>query len=99
METASFVCGIIAVATACFVYTSLVCGSLAILFALLSRGGELTLTPKAKAGLVMGCAGLAFVLFMVVYTVAVAELYYGGLEEMMRQMYEGMGIDYDALFR
>ncbi len=99
MEAASFYLGIIAVTTPCLIYTTLICGSLGIVFALLSRGGELTLTPRAKAGLIMGLTGLAILLFMIVYTIAVASLCYGGLEEMLRQMYGQMGLDYDVIFR
>lgn len=99
MEAASFFLGIVAVTTPCLVYTTLICGSLGILFALLSRGGELTLTPRARAGLIMGLAGLAILLIMIVYTIVVANICYGGLEEMMRQMYGQMGLDYDAIFR
>lgn len=99
MENASFILGIISIATACLVYTTLICGSLSILFALLSRGGEHTLAPKAKTGLILGCISLALILLLMVYTIVYANVYYGGLEEMMRQMYTTMGLDYDALLR
>ncbi len=99
MEAASFYLGIIAVTTPCLVYTTLICGSLGIVFALLSRGGELTLTPKARAGLIMGLVGLSILLFMIACTIIVANVSYGGLEEMMRQMYGQMGLDYDLIFR
>ncbi len=98
MELASFVLGIIAIATSCLVYTTLICGSLAIVFALLSRGGETTMGPRAKAGLTMGCVGLVIIGLMMLYTVVIANLYYGGLEEMLRETYSSMGIDYDMLF-
>lgn len=99
MENASFFLGILAVTTPCLVYTTLICGSLGILFALLSRGGEKTMTPKARTGLILGLVGLGILVCMVVYTIVVANVYYGGLEEMMRQMYGQMGLDYDMIFR
>lgn len=99
MENASFILGIISIATACLVYTTLICGSLSILFALLSRGGEHTFAPKAKTGLILGCISLALILLLMVYTIVYANVYYGGLEDMMRQMYTTMGLDYDALLR
>lgn len=96
-ETASFFLGVIALASSCTVYTTLICGALSIVFALLSRGGEMTLTSRAKAGMVMGVIGLAVVVFMFVYTIVFANTYYGGIEEMLREVYGSMGIDYEAL--
>ena len=98
MESAAFICGIISLLSICLVYPTLVCGALGITFALLSRGGEMTCTPKAQAGLVMGCISLGFVIFLLVYTVVFAYAFYGGIEEMMREMYKMMGLDYDMIF-
>lgn len=99
LENAAFILGIIAIITPCVVYPALICGALSIVFALLSRGGELTLTPRAKIGLTLGSIGLAIVILLIVYTLLIAELYYGGFENMARQVYGSMGVDYDALFR
>lgn len=99
METAAFVLGLIAAATICMVYPALICGSLAVMFALLSRGGELTFSPRAKAGLALGIMGLVIVLLMFAYTILVANLYYGGIEEMLREVYGSMGIDYDTFLQ
>ena len=99
MESAAFILGIIAMILSCLVYPALICGALSIVFALLSRGGELTFTPKAKAGLVMGSAGLVIVAALTIWTLIVAQVYYGGVEEMMREMYGQLGLDYDAIFR
>lgn len=97
MENAALLLGVIAVATICLVYPALICGSLAIVFALLSRGGERTLTTHAKAGLVLGSISLGIILLMIVYTLIIAEVYYGGLLNMAREVYGSMGIDFDAL--
>lgn len=97
METASFFLGLIAIASSCTVYASLICGALSIVLALLSRGGEMTLTPKAKAGLIMGIIGLALVIFMFVYTIVFANIYYGGIEKMIQEVYGSMGIDFESL--
>lgn len=99
MERMALLLGIIAIATPCLVYTSLICGSLSIVFALLSRGGELTLAPRAKTGLILGSIRLGIVLLMFAYTIFVANVYYDGLEDMMRQMYGSLGIDFDALMQ
>lgn len=66
-------------------------------FALLSRGGERTLTSRAKIALILGAIALGIVLAMIIYTFAIAELYYGGVENMARQVYGTLGIDFDTL--
>ena len=96
MENAALLLGVIGAATFCLVYPALICGSLAIVFALLSRGGERTLT-RAKIALILGAIALGIVLAMIIYTFAIAELYYGGVENMARQVYGTLGIDFDTL--
>mgnify|MGYP007001697205 CR=1 FL=1 len=86
MENAALLLGVIGAATFCLVYPALICGSLAIVFALLSRGGERTLTSRAKIALILGAIALGIV-----------ELYYGGVENMARQVYGTLGIDFDTL--
>lgn len=97
MENAALILGVIAIATPCLVYPALICGALAIVFALLSRGGEHTLAPRAKIGLILGSIGLGIVLLMIIYTFAVAEVYYGGILNLARELYGSLGIDFDAL--
>ena len=99
MENAALFLGIIAIATPCFVYPSLICGALGIVFALLSRGGETTLTSRAKIGLTLSAIGLGIVVFLLFYTVMYAYAYYGGIEEMARDVYGSMGIDFDMLMQ
>ena len=88
MENAALLLGVIGAATFCLVYPALICGSLAIVFALLSR---------AKIALILGAIALGIVLAMIIYTFAIAELYYGGVENMARQVYGTLGIDFDTL--
>ena len=85
MENAALLLGVIGAAT------------FAIVFALLSRGGERTLTSRAKIALILGAIALGIVLAMIIYTFAIAELYYGGVENMARQVYGTLGIDFDTL--
>lgn len=99
LENAAFICGIIAIVTPCVVYPAFICGALAIVFALLSRGGERTMTSRAKIGLALGAIGLGIVLLMLIYTLVVAYVYYGGFWEMARDVYSSMGIDFDALMQ
>lgn len=99
MENLSLFMGIVALATMCFVYPALICGALGITFALLSRGGELRFGYRAKFGLTISSIALGMMILMIVYTFVVAIVYYGGIENMAREMYQMMGIDYDALLK
>lgn len=99
MENLSLFMGVLALTTLCFVYPTMVCGAFGITFALLSRGGELRFGSRAKYGLAISSIALGIVLLMFVFTIVVANVYFGGIENMARQMYEMMGIDYDTLLQ
>lgn len=51
MTTAAIILSTIAMSTVCCIYISFVCGILGIIFALLSKGGELTMSHNAKTAL------------------------------------------------
>ena len=104
MALASFILGIIAVITSGCIYLAIVCGSLGIILALLSRGGEMKLTSRGIAGLTLSSIGLA--LTFLIYTAAFLfhirsfggsdafmeeymKLYNGGSIE---ELYQSMGI-------
>ena len=108
MEITSLILGILALTTCSCLYTSLIFGSLAIIFALLSRGGELTMTARSKTGFWLGIASL--ILFVgIIGLCIVVVMSYGGIEEFMtaydalcQQMYgmsfeEMYGMDYHEL--
>ena len=99
MESAALMLGITGLVLFCLVYPPLICGSLAITFALLSRGGTATMTSRAKTGLLLGSVALGLILLTFAYTLVVANVYYGGLENMMREVYGSLGIDYDMIMR
>ncbi len=106
MEFYSMVLGIIALVTFCTLYSPLICGSLAIVFALLSRGGEATFAPRARAGLTTGSIAVGLVVFLCAFSVIYVLVFYGSVENMLiqtedivRPMYERLGIDYDMLLQ
>lgn len=94
METASLVLGIVAISCG---YTSVICGALAIIFALLSRGGETTMGSKAKVGLGLGIAGFIIALLICV-AFAFAYNYYGGLDGLLRAYCDMYGLDYQEMY-
>lgn len=85
MAIAAMVLGIIGTATGCCVYTGIGCGALAIILALLSRGGEMTLSPKAKAGLWLGIAGIVLGIFIYVIYFIFTILQFGSFENYMNE--------------
>lgn len=88
METASLVMGILAIALFCCMYPPLICGSLSIVLGLLSRGGEETLTSRAKTGITLGGIALGLFLGLVVYAIVELTNYFGGFPDMIRIMYD-----------
>lgn len=93
MELASVVLGGIALATSCCIYSALFCGALSIMFALLSRGGEMTLSQRAKIGLILGIAGLGTTLLIYAYSFVVLLAQYGSWENMLDGMAVFSGFD------
>ncbi len=97
--TASLVLGIVGLATGCCVYTPIICGALAVMFALLSRGGERTMSPRAKTGFGLGLAGVICGILLIVVSFIVVIVTFGGFENYMeyymetyQQLMEGYGI-------
>lgn len=81
---AALVLGILSIATCCCIYSALIFGALSILFALLSRGGEMKMSERAFVGLVLGITGLVIAVaafaFMFLFTVNT----YGGFDAFMQ---------------
>ena len=83
--TAGFVLGLIAALTPYFVFTSLICGPLAIIFGLLSKGGEMTMDTKGKVAVILGIIGLVLtVLIMLVASRVVILDEFGGFENFLK---------------
>lgn len=98
METAAMVLGIISLSTCSCLYASLVCGALAIILALLSRGGENTMGTHAKIGLALGIAGLVLTILFYAFAFAVAIETYGSLEGILRAYCDMYGFDFEELY-
>lgn len=98
MEIAALVLGIISLSTCTCLYTGIICGALAAIFASLSRGGQDRMSPRAKAGFWLGIAGIGLtaILYIVAYIIAI--LQYGSLEGIFRAYCDMYGIDFDSLY-
>lgn len=98
MEVAALVLGIISISTCTCLYTGIICGALAAIFASLSRGNHEKMSPRAKAAFWLGIAGLSLtaILYAVAYIFALSQ--YGSLEGLLRAYCEMYGIDYDSMY-
>lgn len=84
MVTASIVLSVIAIATSCCVYASLVCGALSIILALLSRGQQKRLTPQGKLAVTTSAAAMILAVVTTVFLLATTIQQYGSLENFMK---------------
>ena len=84
MLTASVVLSVIAIATTCCIYASVICGSLGITLALLSRGQKKQLTPQGKLAVMTGTAAIVISIIATVIMFAVTIREYGSLENFMK---------------
>lgn len=104
MALASLILGMTAVLTSPCIYAALICGSLGIIFALLSRGGQMKFDRRGTTGLILSGTGIA--LTVIIYAIAFALMlsYYGGIDGLMQEymrlydagsleeLYQNMGI-------
>ena len=84
MMTVAIVLSVIAIATTCCIYASLICGSLAIILTLLSRGDKKKLTPQGKLAVTTSSAAIAISVIATVIMFAVTIREYGSLENFMK---------------
>lgn len=85
---ASMVLGIVGIATGCCAYPSIICGALAIIFALLSKGGTNTPSDKGRVGLILGIISLAFGVLVVVVSFVSVISTFGSLDNYMKYYME-----------
>lgn len=98
METAAFVLGIVSLATCACIYTSVVCGALAIMFALLSKGGATSMSSRARYALILGLIGLIATIIMYTTTFAYAIHTYGSIENLLKEYCNLTGMDFNELY-
>lgn len=84
MMTASVVLSIIAIATTCCIYSSIICGALAIILALLSRGEKKQLTPQGRMAVLISTAAILIAVLSTVIMFMVTIRQYGSLENFIR---------------
>lgn len=84
MLTASIVLSVIAMITTCCIYSSIVCGSLSIILALLSRGQQKKLTPQGKLAVMTSTMAIVITFFATAMMFVMAIREYGSLENFIK---------------
>lgn len=97
METVSLVLGIIAIASCTCLNVSIICGSLSMLFALLSKGGASSMSSRAMFCFVLGLVSVLITICF--YTVLIVYMLheYGSLSGILNAYSDMTGIDYNDL--
>ena len=98
METAAMVLGASSIIMCNCLYLAIPFGGLAILFALLSRGGRMSMTARARNGLILGIIGIIVTIAFYAYAFYIAIQDAGSLEALLRETCEMMGYDFETLF-
>ena len=95
METASLVLGIIAIASCTCLNVSIICGSLSMLFALLSKGGASSMSSRAMFCFVLGLVSVLITICF--YTVLIVYMLheYGSLSGILNAYSDMTGIVYN----
>lgn len=97
-ETAAWVLGIAGLVSCLSFYGAYICGALAIMFALLSRGGQITMTNKARRGLLLGATAIILTTIIFIVTFYIAIEMFGSLEGIVREYCEIYGYDFEEIF-
>ena len=97
-EFAALILGILALLSCTFIYFSVVLGALAIIFALLSRGGKMKFSARARLGLVLAVVAMVLSVLSTSYSFYIVWTEYGSIENLLREYCELMGLDFEALY-
>lgn len=81
MGAAALILGIISVTTPFLVFTSMICGPLAIIFGFLSKGGELETDLRGKFSIFLGFLGLILVTLIMVMSIRLLVSTAGGWDQ------------------
>jgi len=97
MEVAALVLSIIAIASCSCIYVSIICGSLAMIFALLSKGGATSMSSMAMTSFWIAFAAVVITLIIGSFAAMLHE--YGSIEGILKEYQNLTGIDYNELLK
>ena len=99
MEVAALVLSIIAIASCSCIYVSIICGSLAMIFALLSKGGATSMSSMAMTSFWIAFAAIVITLIVYIGSFAAMLHEYGSIEGILKEYQNLTGIDYNELLK
>lgn len=99
MEVAALVLSIIAIASCSCIYVSIICGSLAMIFALLSKGGATSMSSMAMTSFWIAFAAVVITLIIYIGSFAAMLQEYGSIEGILKEYQNLTGIDYNELLK
>lgn len=99
LETAALVLSVISIATCTCIYFSIPLGALAVIFALLSKGGETSLNSKSKLAFWLGIAGIAITTIIYAFSIITLLREYGSIDGILNAYSQMIGIDYSDLIQ
>ena len=99
MEVAALVLSIIAIASCSCIYVSIICGSLAMIFALLSKGGATSMSSMAMTSFWIAFAAVVITLIIYIGSFAAMLHEYGSIEGILKEYQNLTGIDYNELLQ
>lgn len=97
-EAASMVLSIGALVSCTCFYGAYIMGALAILFALLSKGGQMKMSSKARFGLIAGIAAIVLTTVVTIGSVYIAIEEFGSIENVLREYCRMYGLDFEKEF-
>lgn len=96
--TASICLSVAAIISSSFFYCAYPLGALAILFALLSKGGTMHMSKKAKWGFFLGIAAIVLSTIFTVVAVYIVLEEYGSFENILIEYCQMYGLDFETEF-
>lgn len=97
-EVAAWAFAVAALFSCMFIYISYICGALAIVFALLSRGAQMQFSKKSKGALVLGIFAILFTTVLTIGAVYITIEEYGSIENVLREYCDMLGYDFEELY-
>ena len=85
MQTMATILSVIAIVTTCCIYSSLGCGALSIILALLARGQQKKLTPQGKLTIMTAIAAIVISVSATILMVSMTIQEFGGVENFLKE--------------
>ena len=98
-ETAALVLSIVSIVGCMCFYISLPASSLAIIFALLSRGGDKHMSTTALVAFLLGIFGLVLSISIIAVSLIYFFTHFDSVEEFLQYYSRLSGIEYEELYR